>query len=255
MLGVWRLPIGFAQAHVVGRALVAGTQRPVVEQRRRADGVQEARHLLGDARAADVDGGFFRVAVIDRLADARGHAVQRLVPADAAPLAAAARAHPFQRVEQAVGVGVDLGAALALGAQALAVVRVFGVAAHLDQLAVDHVALDAADRAAVQADALDDGGAAVVVLQAAVAIGAALRLALAHQFAAGRGIGLAGHQRDGLAQRQGGQRAQAALEQAAAGCLDRRRLHVDSPVRAGFIHTTRCSRGNWACRAVQVSIS
>lgn len=50
-----RLPIGLAEAHVIGGALVRRAQRAMVEEGRRSDGVQKSRHLLSDARAPNLD--------------------------------------------------------------------------------------------------------------------------------------------------------------------------------------------------------
>jgi len=54
----------------------------------------------------------------DRGAQPRGDPVERLVPADTLPLAAAARADPLERVEDAVGVGDLVDRRRALGAVA-----------------------------------------------------------------------------------------------------------------------------------------
>ncbi len=162
-------PIGFAEAGVVRGALVGRAERTMVEEGRRANGVQEARHLLGDTRAADLDSDFFGVAFVDGFAHARGHFVVRLVPSDALPLAFAACADAFERVQHALGIGVDRGAGLTFGAQAFAVVRVFWIAADFDQFAVNHIGLNATHGGAVEANALDDFGFGVVVFTSTIA--------------------------------------------------------------------------------------
>src|ERR1051326_6448884 len=72
-----------------------------------APGRQYAVHVAVLARASDVVHDLGTAFLLDRLAHARRDVVQYGVPADALPLAAAARADPAQRKKNAFGV-IDL---------------------------------------------------------------------------------------------------------------------------------------------------
>ena len=175
------LPIGLAETHVVRSTLVRRAKCAVVEQRRRTNRVQKARHLLGDARTANLDCHFFGFAFVDGLANARRDVGVRLIPGDTLPLAFTARADPLEREQNALRVSVDRRAGLAFGAQRLAVIRVFRIAANLHQFAVNHVTLNATDGRAIEAHALNDFGFCVVVFEPTLTAGVANGLALTNQ--------------------------------------------------------------------------
>src|SRR5262245_44548397 len=102
----------------------------------------------------------------ERLADAHADVVEHLVPRDALPAPAAARADAAQRIADSLGVGHLVQRRRALGAVAPAASRVRRVALELldrERLAVD-VGEEPAARLAVEADRRDQGVAPLDLL-------------------------------------------------------------------------------------------
>src|SRR6185503_954200 len=109
----------------------------------------------------------FSSSLDDGLADARAKLVEHLVPRHALPLAAAARAHAPQRIENAIRILELVRRDDALRARAAAAAGVHGIAFDLpdvERVLVD-VGDDAARRFAVEADARNDPVAAPVLLR------------------------------------------------------------------------------------------
>jgi len=120
--------------------------------------LQDALHGAVVAGAAAVVHDLGAAVLLERLPDACGEGVERLVPRDALPFAAAARALALQGVQDAVGVLDLVERRRALRADAAAASRVHGIAleaADLPRLLVD-VREQAARRLAVEADGRDE---------------------------------------------------------------------------------------------------
>ena len=151
--------VGAAVHHVEGeRAGQIALRAARFVEVRRAEGVCDARNAAerGVAAAARRDEDRFGAVLVADLFHLRGDAVNRFLPADAAPLVFTALADADHRVLVAVRVIKGGNAREALRAERALAHRVFGVAFDLHDAAVAHVRENAAVVNAGAAAGLDD---------------------------------------------------------------------------------------------------